>query len=103
MIIVLKPDCTDEQIEHIEEQIVALGLKPELSRGVQRTLVGVIGEEDVLRNAPLGAFPGVEKVTRAADRSKVSGVRTLTPSSALRPCFRRVVWAAVRSEMASSP
>ena len=62
MIIVLKPDCTDEQIEHIEEQIVALGLKPELSRGVQRTLVGVIGEEDVLRNAPLGAFPGVEKV-----------------------------------------
>ncbi len=62
MIIVLKPDCTDEQIAHIEEQIEELGLKPELSRGVQRTLIGVIGEEDVLRNAPLEAFPGVEKV-----------------------------------------
>ncbi len=62
MIIVLKPDCTDEQIEHIETQIVALGLKPELSRGVHRTLIGVIGDEDVLSNAPLGAFPGVEKV-----------------------------------------
>ncbi len=62
MIIVLKPNCTDEQIEHIESQIVALGLKPELSRGVQRTLIGVIGDEGVLGNAPLGAFPGVEKV-----------------------------------------
>jgi 3-deoxy-7-phosphoheptulonate synthase len=62
VIIVLKPDCSDEQIAHIEKQIESLGLKPELSRGVQRTLIGVIGEEDVLSNAPLGAFPGVEKV-----------------------------------------
>jgi len=62
VIIILKPGCTDEQIAHIEEQITALGLKPELSRGVKRTLIGVIGEEDVLRSAPLAAFPGVEKV-----------------------------------------
>ncbi|GIT31248.1 MAG: hypothetical protein Ct9H300mP1_32940 [Planctomycetaceae bacterium] len=31
-------------------------MKPELSRGVQRTLGGVIGEEDVLRNAPWARF-----------------------------------------------
>ncbi|MFP6767005.1 MAG: 3-deoxy-7-phosphoheptulonate synthase [Planctomycetaceae bacterium] len=62
MIIVLKPECTDEQIDHIQKQIVSLGLKPELSRGVKRTLIGVIGEEDLLRSAPLEAFPGVETV-----------------------------------------
>lgn len=62
MIIVLKPDITDEQIKHIEERIEKLGLKPVLSRGIERSLIGVIGEEDVLRVTPLEAIEGVEKV-----------------------------------------
>jgi 3-deoxy-7-phosphoheptulonate synthase len=62
VIIVLKPDITDEQIKHIEERIEKLGLKPVLSRGIERSLIGVIGEEDVLRVTPLEAIEGVEKV-----------------------------------------
>ncbi|MEX0717586.1 MAG: 3-deoxy-7-phosphoheptulonate synthase [Planctomycetaceae bacterium] len=62
MIIVLKPGATDEQVEHIIERVHELGLKTEVSRGVKRTLVGVIGDEDVLRNAPLRAIAGVEDV-----------------------------------------
>ncbi len=62
MIIVLKPDCTEPQLEHILEKIEEYGMRHELSRGVKRTLIGVIGEEDQLRSAPLQALPGVEKV-----------------------------------------
>lgn len=62
MIIVLKPGTTSDQIDHIIEKLNDLGLRHELSRGVKRTIIGVIGEEDVLRNAPLRAFPGVEDV-----------------------------------------
>ncbi|MFG0335995.1 MAG: 3-deoxy-7-phosphoheptulonate synthase [Maioricimonas sp. JB049] len=62
MIIVLKPDCTESQLEHICQKIEELGLRYELSRGVKRSLVGVIGEEDQLRDAPLRAIPGVEDV-----------------------------------------
>jgi len=62
MIIVLKPDVTNEQIDHIIERIKKLGLKPHLSKGVERIIIGVIGPEDVLRVTPLEAFPGVEKV-----------------------------------------
>lgn len=62
MIIVLKPDCTESQLEHIFEKIEEMGFRYELSRGVKRSLVGVIGEEDQLRNAPLRAIPGVEDV-----------------------------------------
>ena len=62
MIIVLKPDVSQEQVDHIVDRLTALGLRPELSRGVKRTLIGVIGDEDVIRNAPLRAFPGVEDV-----------------------------------------
>ena len=62
MIIVLKPNFSEDQLEHILEKIEEMGFRHELSRGVKRTLVGVIGEEDALRNAPLQALPGVEDV-----------------------------------------
>jgi 3-deoxy-7-phosphoheptulonate synthase len=63
MIIICKPGATDEQIAHIEDAIRAWGLKPHTSRGVERTIIGVIGPEDVIREKPLGAFPGVASVT----------------------------------------
>ncbi len=62
MIIVLRPDATKKQIDHIIEKVKKLGLKTMVSRGIERTIIGVIGEEDVLRVQPLEAFPGVEKV-----------------------------------------
>ncbi len=62
MIIVLKPNATKKQIDHLIERIKALGLKPMLSRGTERTIIGVIGSEDALRAQPLEVIPGVEKV-----------------------------------------
>lgn len=62
MIIVLRPDATESQIKHIVDRVKSLGLKPMISKGVERTIIGVIGEEDVIRIQPLEIFPGVEKV-----------------------------------------
>ena len=62
MIIVLKPDASESQIKHLVAKVKSLGLKPMISRGIERTIVGVIGEEDLLRVQPLEVFPGVEKV-----------------------------------------
>ncbi len=62
MIIVLKPNTTESQIKHIVAKVKSLGLKPMISRGIERTIIGVIGEEDLLRTQPLDVFPGVEKV-----------------------------------------
>lgn len=62
MIIVVKPNTTQEQIDHIVERIHDMGLKTDVSRGIKRTIIGVIGEEDAVRNAPLAAIPGVEEV-----------------------------------------
>ncbi len=62
MIIVLKPDATQEQIDHIFEHVKSLGLKPHLSKGEERTIIGLIGKEDVIRTTPLEVFPGVERV-----------------------------------------
>ncbi|MDP2940208.1 MAG: 3-deoxy-7-phosphoheptulonate synthase [Candidatus Omnitrophota bacterium] len=62
MIIVLRKDATQEQIDHIVERVKKLGLTPMISKGVERTIIGLIGPEDVLRVTPLEVFPGVEKV-----------------------------------------
>jgi len=62
MIIVLKPNATKQEVDHVMEKIEKLGLKPWLSEGVERKIIGVIGEEDILRVQPLEGIPGVEKV-----------------------------------------
>ncbi|HBI24011.1 MAG TPA: 3-deoxy-7-phosphoheptulonate synthase [Nitrospiraceae bacterium] len=62
MIIVLRPDATDEQIRHIKERLEELGLAVHISKGKERTVLGAIGDERVLQEQPLAAFPGVEKV-----------------------------------------
>ncbi len=62
MIIVLKPDATKEQIDHIVEKLKGFGLQIHMSKGEERTIIGVIGDERVLANQPLEVFPGVERV-----------------------------------------
>ena len=62
MIIVLRPEATEAQVNHIIEKVKKLGLIPHVSKGTERTIIGVIGPEDVLRITPLEVFPGVERV-----------------------------------------
>ncbi len=62
MIIVLKPDATEEQIKHIVKKLKSLGLTAHISKGVERTIIGAIGDETALRDQPLEVIEGVEKV-----------------------------------------
>jgi 3-deoxy-7-phosphoheptulonate synthase len=62
MIIVLRPNSTQEQIDHILERIQELGFKAHFSKGELRTIIGVIGDENKLQAEPLSAIPGVEQV-----------------------------------------
>ncbi len=62
MIIVLKSDATEQQIQHVIARIESLGLRAHLSRGTYRTIIGVIGDESRLQSAPLRAIPGVADV-----------------------------------------
>jgi len=62
VIIVLKRNTTQEEKNKVIEKIHSLGLKTMVSDGVERSIIGVIGEEDIVRMQPLEAFPGVEQV-----------------------------------------
>ncbi|HXX56519.1 MAG TPA: 3-deoxy-7-phosphoheptulonate synthase [Thermodesulfovibrionales bacterium] len=66
-IIVLKPGATEEALRHLVKKLESKGLQANVSRGTERTIIGVIGdtskvtedEEDAIR-----AMTGVENVMR---------------------------------------
>ncbi|MBM4138487.1 MAG: 3-deoxy-7-phosphoheptulonate synthase [Nitrospira sp.] len=62
MIIVLKPDVSQSQVDHIIDRLRDLGLKSQISTGQERTIIGVIGDDRILHSQPLNALPGVESV-----------------------------------------
>lgn len=61
MILVIRPDASLTQIEHIVERVKELGYTPHVSRGESRTIIGVIGDETKTTPESLLAIPGVEQ------------------------------------------
>lgn len=62
MIIITQPKVTDAQIDHIVARIEEFGFRSQVMRGETRIVIGVIGPDDLIREKPIGAIPGVEAV-----------------------------------------
>jgi 3-deoxy-7-phosphoheptulonate synthase len=62
MMIIMKPDATDEQIQHVVDRLAAVGAKAHISRGEFVTIIGAIGDRDEIVQLPLDAMPGVDKI-----------------------------------------
>jgi 3-deoxy-7-phosphoheptulonate synthase len=62
MIIVMQSRATDEDIAQVVEEVRQLGLEPHLSRGTERSIIGVIGDERLVRKERLALLPHVEEV-----------------------------------------
>ena len=61
MIIVMEPGASREAVEAVEKRIRAAGLEVHVSRGVERTLVGAVGDERSLEPDMFESLPGVER------------------------------------------
>ncbi|MBD3183855.1 3-deoxy-7-phosphoheptulonate synthase [Candidatus Poribacteria bacterium] len=72
MVIVMKAGATEGQIQHVVDRLRNFGLKEHISRGEERTLIGAIGDERVLRTIPINAAPGVEKVMAVVSPYKLA-------------------------------
>jgi 3-deoxy-7-phosphoheptulonate synthase len=62
MIIVLKPKASKEEADEILSQIETKGLKPLYMPGVERTVIGALGDERLLGELHLESHPAVERV-----------------------------------------
>lgn len=62
MIVVMNEGATEAQIEHVKERLAALGFGIHYSKGVERTVLGVIGQKSPGLLESIEAMEGVEKV-----------------------------------------
>jgi 3-deoxy-7-phosphoheptulonate synthase len=72
MIIVLKPNISKKDETEVLKEIKKLGYKPHVMRGVERTVVGAIGDERTHQSLEvLGSWPQVESVMPVQKRYKL--------------------------------
>jgi 3-deoxy-7-phosphoheptulonate synthase len=71
MIIIMNSDVTDGQIDGVVNKLAAMGLGTNVSRGVERTVIGAIGDEAKVDKEILQSLPGVENVIRVMKPYKI--------------------------------
>lgn len=84
MIVVMKPDATDEQIRHVIQRIEELGLKSHPIRGQYLTVVAVIGDEPEPVKQALATAEGVEKVLPVLAPYKLASRETKSERTVVR-------------------
>lgn len=62
MIVIMNHNAGDADIERVLNKLAEAGFKTHLSRGVEKTIIGAIGDKTRLSDHALEAMPGVEKV-----------------------------------------
>jgi 3-deoxy-7-phosphoheptulonate synthase len=62
MIIIMRPDATDEQVTHVVEKLKQHGFGIHLSQGVERTVIGAIGDKSVIEIETIQMLPGVSEI-----------------------------------------
>ena len=72
MIVVMRKDCTRQQLEAVEKRIESHGLTAHLSEGVERTVVGVLGQTFQELKDELAMLPGVLEVVPISRPNKLS-------------------------------
>lgn len=72
MIVVMRAGATEDQLGVVLERVEALGFRAHLSRGAERTVVGLIGDERPLAPEVLEVLDGVERVIRVLPPFKLA-------------------------------
>jgi 3-deoxy-7-phosphoheptulonate synthase len=72
MVIVMNAHASQTDIDSVSDRITELGFQAHLSRGSERTIIGVIGDERPVDPEVFEALPGVERVVRILHPAKLA-------------------------------
>ena len=61
MVVIMKPDASESDVTGVLERIKRYGMDAHLSRGKERTIIGIIGDEREIDFDSIAALPGVER------------------------------------------
>ena len=64
MLIIMKRTANEDALDHVKEFLINRDFDIHQSTGVNRIIIGVIGDTDILNDAEIGAMPGVLQVIR---------------------------------------
>ena len=62
LLIVMGASATPDQTEHVLARLQEAGVDARVTRGRESTVIGAIGERELLATLPLEGYPGVEQV-----------------------------------------
>ena len=71
MVIVMLPDATDEDVAYVVERVESVGGEAFVSKGVTRTIIGLVGDIESFHHLNLRSMPGVADVHRISDPYKL--------------------------------
>jgi len=71
MLVVMKPNATEAQVDAVVEKIRSLGLHPHAIPGAQRTAIGITGNRGGLDPALFEGLPGVREAIRVSQPFKL--------------------------------
>ncbi len=71
MIIIMKPNASEEAVLKIKKIIEDNGLQVHLSKGTQVTIVGVVGDKSKLLSANIELIEGVDKIVSVTESYKI--------------------------------
>ena len=92
-IIVLRQGATDKEVRQILKKLEGKGFKANISKGTERTVIGVIGDTSKITEEESNTFealPGVEKVLRIIQPYKLAS-RSFKPENTLIKVGRHVI------------
>ncbi|MFT4008869.1 MAG: 3-deoxy-7-phosphoheptulonate synthase [Nocardioidaceae bacterium] len=71
MVVVMSPEATEEDITHVVERVESVGGEAFVSKGVVRTIIGLVGDIDSFHGLNLRTMTGVADVHRISDPFKL--------------------------------
>ena len=77
MIVVMRRDASEQDIQHMIKHVESLGLKPTVLRGTERTVIAAIGDERAAASVgSLESGPGVDEVLPVLAPYKIASLET---------------------------
>jgi len=95
MVVVMAPDATDEDIAAVVARVEAVGGEAFVSKGLVRTIIGLVGDIDSFHHLNLRTLKGVADVHRISDPYKLVSRQHHTD--------RSTVWVGARHQVPIGP
>ncbi|HVU73542.1 MAG TPA: 3-deoxy-7-phosphoheptulonate synthase [Mycobacteriales bacterium] len=71
MVVVMRPDAQPDELDAVVAHVQAAGVEAFVSRGVSRTIVGLVGDTTRVDEAEIVVMPGVERALRVSKPYKL--------------------------------